>query len=84
MHQHSIIILVFSKIEFDLDKQLELGASEVANLYGNRILNELDRMLREAEQVIIKGFSFPFADANLWPRSVMPSRGHTLANLALR
>jgi len=65
LHQHSIIGLSFNKIEFDMDKQLELGASEVGNLYGNRILNEFDRMLREADQIIIIGYSFPFADTHI-------------------
>jgi len=82
LHQHSIIGLVFNKIEFDMDKQLELGASEVANLYGNRILNEFERMLRETEQVIIIGYSFPFADAHV-RNSILRSRPINLKKVIL-
>lgn len=65
LNQHSIVGLVSDKIEFDIDKQFELNAREVANLYGNKIIEKFCHLLSETEQLIIIGYSFPFTDTHV-------------------
>ena len=68
-HQHSIVGLVSNKIEFDFRKQFDLNSGEVATLYAYRIIPVFESLLREAEQLIIIGYGFPFTDAHI--RSTM-------------
>jgi hypothetical protein len=65
LYQHSIVGLVANKIEFDSQKQFKLHSGEVANLYADRIISEFKLLLREAEQLIIIGYSFPFTDTHV-------------------
>lgn len=65
LYQHSIVGLVSNKIEFDFHKQFDLNSGEVSNLYADRIISEFERLLREAEQLIIIAYGFPFTDAHI-------------------
>ncbi len=61
--QHSIVGLVSNKIEFDRKKQEN---TEVLSLYANRLLPLITEVVREAEKLVIVGYSFPITDVHVW------------------
>lgn len=63
LYQHSIVGLVSNKIEFNAQKQ---ESPEVASLYAGRILPLLKETIRDAEILIIIGYSFPRTDKHVW------------------
>jgi hypothetical protein len=65
LRQHSIVGLVSNKLEFDFQVQKSLGSEEVSCLYGKKMISVLKDCIKNAEQLIVIGYSFPFTDGHI-------------------